>query len=34
MFLICAHAQREAIEADFVAWKSPATIATEYGLTY
>lgn len=29
---VCAHAQREEIEADFVAWRSPASIATEYGL--
>ncbi len=29
---ICAHAQRNQIEADFVSWRSPATIATEYGL--
>jgi hypothetical protein len=30
---ICSHAQREEIEADFVAWRSPVIIATEYGLT-
>ena len=29
---VCAHAQREEIEADFVAWRSPISIATEYGL--
>ena len=29
---VCAHAQREEIEADFIAWRSPASIATEYGL--
>jgi hypothetical protein len=29
---ICAHAQREAIENDFVAWRSPSAIATEYAL--
>jgi hypothetical protein len=29
---ICAHAQREDIEADFVAWRSPAVITAEYGL--
>jgi hypothetical protein len=29
---ICAHAQRETIEGDFVAWRSPAAIATEYDL--
>ena len=29
---VCAHAQREEIEADFIAWRSPATIATEYAL--
>ena len=29
---ICAHAQREQIDADFIAWRSPAAIASEYGL--
>ena len=29
---VCAHAKREEIEADFIAWRSPAGIATEYGL--
>ena len=29
---ICAHAQREEIEADFIAWRSPGLIATEHGL--
>lgn len=29
---VCAHARREEIEADFIAWRSPAAIATEYGL--
>jgi hypothetical protein len=29
---ICAHAQREEIERDFVSWRSPTAIATEYGL--
>lgn len=29
---ICAHAQRQQIDADFVAWRSPAAIASEYGL--
>jgi hypothetical protein len=29
---VCAHAQREEIEADFVAWHSPATIAGDYGI--
>ena len=29
---ICAHEQREAIESDFVSWRSPAAIATDYGL--
>ena len=30
---ICAHAEREAIERDFVAWRSPVAITVEYGLT-
>jgi hypothetical protein len=29
---ICAPEQRESIETDFVSWRSPAAIATEYGL--
>ncbi len=29
---VCAHKRREEIEADFIAWNSPAAIATEYGL--
>ncbi len=29
---ICAHAQREEIEAAFISWKSPISIVTEYGL--
>jgi hypothetical protein len=29
---VCAHEQKEAIETDFVSWRSPAAIATEYGL--
>lgn len=29
---ICAHAQRDQIEADFIGWLSPAVIAREYGL--
>ena len=29
---ICAHPQCEEIERDFINWKSPAAIATEYGL--
>ena len=30
---ICAHAQREEIERDFVDWTSPTVIATTYGLS-
>jgi hypothetical protein len=30
--MVCKHPQCADIEAEFVAWKSPATIATEYGL--
>jgi hypothetical protein len=30
---ICAHAQREEIEHDFVNWRSPASIAKHYKLT-
>jgi hypothetical protein len=29
---ICAHPKREDIEQDFINWKSPTTIAAEYGL--
>ena len=29
---VCSHPRRQEIEDDFVAWRSPATIATEYGL--
>ncbi len=29
---ICHHPQRAEIEADFVAWRSPAAIAAEYGV--
>src|SRR5271168_1482210 len=29
---VCSHPEREEIEADFIAWRSPATIAGEYGL--
>jgi len=29
---ICAHHGRTEIEADFIAWRSPAGIAAEYGL--
>ncbi len=29
---IWAHTQREEIEADFVAWRSPAMMTAEYGL--
>jgi hypothetical protein len=30
---ICRHEKRKEIEADFISWQSPATIAREYGLT-
>ncbi len=30
---ICAHQQREEIEAAFIGWRSPAAIAEEYGLS-
>ena len=30
---ICAHKEREQIEADFTVWKSPALIADDYGLS-
>jgi len=29
---VCAHEQRPEIEAAFIAWRSPAAIAEEYGL--
>jgi hypothetical protein len=29
---VCSHAQREEIESDFIAWRSPAAIAQEFGL--
>jgi hypothetical protein len=29
---VCAHAQRPEIEAEFVAWRSPAALAQQYGL--
>jgi hypothetical protein len=29
---VCGHHQREEIESAFIAWTSPAAIATEYGL--
>jgi hypothetical protein len=29
---ICSHAQLKEIELDFIAWRSPAVIAEEYGL--
>jgi hypothetical protein len=29
---VCSHSEREEIEADFIAWRSPAAIAVEYGL--
>lgn len=29
---VCAHVQRAEIESDFIAWRSPAVIAEEYGL--
>jgi hypothetical protein len=30
---ICAHPERDEIEADFISWCSPAAIAHQYGLT-
>lgn len=30
---ICKHPQREEIERDFIAWRSPLAIAQEYGLS-
>jgi hypothetical protein len=29
---VCAHPQREEIEAGFIGWRSPAVLAAEYGL--
>ena len=29
---VCGHEQREEIEAGFIGWRSPTTIAEEYGL--
>ena len=29
---VCKHEQREEIEAAFVAWRSPASLAEEFGL--
>ena len=29
---VCAHQQREEIEAAFIGWRSPASIAEEFGL--
>jgi hypothetical protein len=29
---VCAHAQREEIEEDFIGWRSPAAITEEFGL--
>jgi hypothetical protein len=29
---VCAHPKRTEIEAEFVAWRSPAAVAQEYGL--
>jgi hypothetical protein len=29
---ICVHAQRVDIEAEFIAWRSPAALAQQYGL--
>jgi hypothetical protein len=29
---VCAHCQKEEIEAAFIAWRSPTAIAEEYGL--
>jgi hypothetical protein len=29
---VCAHQQREEIEAAFIGWRSPAAIAEEFGL--
>src|SRR5579862_7185932 len=30
---ICRHSQREDIEEDFIAWRSPRRIAQDYGLS-
>ena len=29
---VCAHPERMEIEAEFVAWRSPAALAQQYGL--
>src|SRR5271154_5836259 len=29
---LCAHPKREEIERDFISWRSPASIAKQYGL--
>ena len=29
---VCCHPKREEIDGDFVAWRSPAAIAAEYGI--
>jgi hypothetical protein len=29
---VCSHTRKDEIEADFIAWRSPAAIATEYTL--
>jgi hypothetical protein len=29
---ICAHSQRDEIERDFIAWRSPASITKQYGI--
>jgi hypothetical protein len=29
---VCAHPQKEEIEAEFIAWRSPADLAQQYGL--
>jgi hypothetical protein len=29
---VCAHVNRDAIEQDFISWKSPSAITKEYGL--
>jgi hypothetical protein len=31
--LICAHSQRDVIEAEFINWASPTKIAEEYGIS-
>ena len=30
---VCAHQQREEIESEFISWRSPSIIATEFGLS-